>query len=75
MESPILDLLKKKPKPKEQQPTIIQLEKPEMPESQKKIDINVPIVDKREVTKINRSDILARIKPKTEVDIKLPDVK
>ena len=73
MADTILAQLKIKQKPKEQKPINIELKKPEEPEAQKKVDINVPIVDKRETAQINRSDILAKIRPKTEVETKLPE--
>ena len=74
MADTILAQLKIKQTPKKQKQINIELKKPDEPGRQKDIDINIPILDKRKTAQIDRSNILSKIKTKTQIETKIPEV-
>ena len=68
MSDAILAQLKIKEKPKEQKEFLVQFKKPQQAEEKKDININIPVIDKRKTSELDRRDILSKIKEKTTVE-------
>ena len=77
MAESILDKLKIKPKPKIKEDVSIslKLEKPKDIQKDQPININIPIIDKRKEIKLDRKDLLEKLKGNIGIEAKIPQVK